>query len=63
MELSGTWLGTLRMSDTLRAVRLDRLPWATWRVEVNARGQNILKSPMRSGRVLGIKEGRGRNFN
>lgn len=46
MELSAGWLGTLRMSDTLRATRLDRLlPCATWRVEVNSRGQNILRVP------------------
>lgn len=46
LELSAGWLGTLRISDTLRAIRLDRLlPWATWRVEVNSRGQNILQVP------------------
>lgn len=63
MELSAGWLGTLRMSDTLRATRLDRLLlWATWRVEVNSRGQNILRVPdilSVQAEFWGLKRGEG----
>lgn len=60
LELSVGWLGTLRMSDTLRAARLERLPWTTW-----GEGKRQHRGPEHTLEVrvlgqagLGAKEGR-----